>query len=74
MSHAEIIRPNEKLDPKLGGTGYLPPSTPTTLAEITAAYKASLAEGSTVPGLFVLKVYRGSVNWEKPATKRRLKS
>ena len=72
MSHAEIIRPSERLSPSIGGTGYQPPSEPTTLANVLAAYEASLAAGVTVPGMFVLKVLRGSVNWKKPAKKRRL--
>lgn len=72
MAHAEIIRPAERIIPELGGTGYQPPSVPATLADVVAAYETSLAAGATVPGMFVLKVYRDSVNWKKPAVKRRL--
>lgn len=72
MTHVEIINPREKLALSLGGTGYLPPNKPVTLAEIDktiAAFKAAAMPS----GMFVLKVSRDSVNWKKHAETRRLK-
>lgn len=63
MTHVELIQPNEKLSPSLGGTGYLPPSQPATLQELSAAIRA---------GQVVWKVARTSVDWRRPAQTRLL--
>lgn len=63
MTHVELISPNERLSPQLGGTGYLPPATPATLPELADAVRA---------GQIVWKVARASVNWRRPANIRLL--
>lgn len=63
MTHVELIQPRERIDPSLGGTGYLPPSRPAALSELAAAIRA---------GQIIWKVARKSVDWRRPARTRRL--
>jgi hypothetical protein len=41
MAHIEIIKPHERIDPSLGGTGYLAPSQPSSLADLRADLEQS---------------------------------
>jgi hypothetical protein len=61
-SHVEIINPRERLSPELGGTGYLPPATRATAAEL-ANDAAAQAEAFGI-GLAVWKVRM--VNTHRP--------
>jgi hypothetical protein len=63
LSHVELIQPGERLSLALGGTGYLPPSRPATLPELTEAIRQ---------GQIVWKVARNSVDFRRPAETRRL--
>lgn len=36
MTHVEVIRPHERISPELGGSGYLPPSVPSSADELFA--------------------------------------
>lgn len=63
LTHVELIKPGEKLAPALGGTGYLPPSKPSTLLELAEAVR---------DGQIIWKVARNSVAWDRPASTRRL--
>lgn len=62
-AHIEIIKSGERIDPTLGGTGYLPPSRPATIQEIAEAVRS---------GHLIFKVARNSVNWKHRAESRRL--
>jgi hypothetical protein len=63
LTHVELIQPMEKIDPRLGGTGYLPPTRPATIQELADAVRR---------GQIVWKVLQTSVNWRRPASSRRL--
>lgn len=70
MAHVEIINPREKLSPSLGGTGYLPPSKPMTLAQVDDAVAEAIRAGTAVDGAIMLKVARNSVKWSRPSKSR----
>lgn len=70
QSHVEIIKPNERLDPSLGGTGYLPPTSPATWAEILDELRRVKAEFDLPCVAF--KVLRSSTSWKNHSANRRL--
>lgn len=70
QSHVEMIKSNERLDPSLGGTGYLPPTTAATWAEILDELRRVKAEFGLPCAAF--KVLRSSVSWKNHAESRRL--
>lgn len=63
LTHVELIKPSEKIDRSLGGTGYLRPSTRATVAELAEAIKR---------GQIIWKVARATVDWRRPAATRLL--
>lgn len=65
MAHIEAIKPGERIDPSLGGTGYLPPAQPSSAAELAADLNNANSVSSL--GLSVWKVKR-----ESPRHPRRL--
>lgn len=69
-AHVEIIKPMERIDPSLGGTGYQPPTRPATWTQILnelgrAKYEFGLPS-------CVFKVLRSSVSWKDHKPQRRL--
>lgn len=71
MAHIEVISPNERLAPSLGGTGYLPPAKPASSQELFQDASAALHYRHGV-GVVVWKVARESVQWRRWASSRRL--
>lgn len=69
-SHVEIIQPRERIDPSLGGTGYVGPKRPASLAEISAELDRARHEFKLPSAVF--KVLRGSVSWRNHKANRRL--
>lgn len=59
MTHVETIKPHERLSPELGGTGYLPPSEPSTISELESDLRKAQAQMPSL-GLSVWKVKRES--------------
>lgn len=59
MAHIEVIKPHERLSPELGGTGYLPPSTPSSVKELATDLQKAQSQMPSL-GLAVWKVKRES--------------
>ncbi len=59
MHHVEVIKPNERLSPELGGTGYLPPSEPASTEAMIADLENAQQQAPRL-GIAVWKVKRES--------------
>lgn len=66
-SHIEVIKSGERLDPSLGGTGYLPPSSPSTSSELIADLKHAALIAPTL-NTAVWKVKRESMRHPRRLT------
>lgn len=73
MAHVELIREGERIDPSLGGSGYLPPGRAASRDELMADL-ARTDGGRATLGYTVWKVKRKSVDWHHyaPVNERRV--
>jgi len=65
--HIEVIKPHEKLAPSLGGTGYLPPSEPSSTETLIADLEKAKAAAESI-GVSVWKVLRRSNKYPRRLT------